>query len=872
MAAEKSYRADVERFLGAHPRSAFNSGVSHTLELYGRYLSYTYLNDLEHGPNANHYYSYLEPPDRCGDCTLSMLSIYGTDKKDGSCVSMAARLKAGPIPGPQELRYEKESARGMLTAIPSTYWGRLPPADTELARRDMELYRFFRCEGVAGRWSYAFHPTVRGDQEYYYFQRTSHDRRKACIILTHRADSPVVVCPRGLLPQAKYVVGFDSTQATTERTGADLMTGGIAIKDQKPGELIYLNLPNRPGSGHDKAAPQSPGHVLVRRETNIGHGGIGVYWSPGTDNNWISYYEVRRDGSILDKVAIGNYYFDHAEGWSNAREYAVRTVDGDGNASGWTVAEPTADEPLLFAALGGHFSQSGRDGWSEETTADNRVFKPMTWVPPARNPAADFGGTPNQRGGVEGYWEGVGGSRVGRGWQQASKSEGCVRAWTAPKPGTVRIVGRAMREYYCVGVWTAPGEGTDSPLTGSVPSPDVREHHHRAQGGPLKVAILHGQQQIWPKNDWATVACDLTGVAHDIKLKVAAGDVVRFVLDKGTVPECDVVAWMPQIVYDEIDSATSAPTVVRILCGAKTPYTDHCGNLWAADQHYTSGAPVTTTEKIEDASPTLGDQPLYQNGRVGQDFSYSIPVPTGLYAVRLKFAEPKYPWMFERPINVDINGQHVLTDFDIVQAAKAPRRAVERSFRNVVPNAHGTIALHFTASKSPRGTSGDAMVQAIEVLPEQKAAIRINAGSETEFVDWSSSVWTADAHFSGGTTIQSVAPVLHASPTLYDQELYRTARSAKAFSYAIAAPPGLYTVHLKFAELWLPKMGERPMDIAINGRRVRKSWDPASAAGRTGMAADLRIDNVTPDKNGHVVIALHATGVNDAILQAIEIE
>ena len=125
------------------------------------------------------------------------------------------------------------------------------------------------------------------------------------------------------------------------------------------------------------------------------------------------------------------------------------------------------------------------------------------------------------------------------------------------------------------------------------------------------------------------------------------------------------------------------------------------------------------------------------------------------------------------------------------------------------------------------------MVQAIEVLPEQKPAIRINAGSEVEFVDWNSCVWTADAHFSGGTTIKSASPVVHASPTLYDQELYRTARSARAFGYTLAAPPGLYTVHLKFAELWLPKAGERPMDIAINGRLVRKSWDPAAAAGRT---------------------------------------
>ena len=186
----------------------------------------------------------------------------------------------------------------------------------------------------------------------------------------------MVIRPHGLLPECKYVVGFDSTPEVVERTGADLMANGITIKNQKPGELIYLNLPNRPGSGRDKIPPQPPGRVLARRETNIGHSGIGIYWSPGADDNWISYYEVRRDGHILDKVAIGNYYFDHAAGWDGRHEYAVRTVDGDGNVSGWTVAEPTAGEPLTFAALGGHFSQPGRDGWSAETTADDQAFAP----------------------------------------------------------------------------------------------------------------------------------------------------------------------------------------------------------------------------------------------------------------------------------------------------------------------------------------------------------------------------------------------------------------------------------------------------------------------------------------------------------------
>ena len=847
MAADKSFRAEVKRFLDVHPGSSFHtcsggSTYAHTFEIGGRYSSYNYLSDLGRGPYVNHYFSYLEPPDRWGDSLVAIASIYG--KKDGSNATMAEVLAArgGKMPNPEDLRVRERERPQHVDRRPESLL--VAGRGQRTGVRDMELYRFFRHEGLAGRWSYVFHPTVQGDQEYYYFQRTSNDRRKACIILTHRAEGPVVVCPRGLLPKGKYIVGFDSTQATTERTGADLMTGGIAIKDQKPGELIYLNLPNRPGSGRDTTAPQSPGRVLVRRETNIGHGGIGVYWSPGTDDNWISYYEVRRDGRILEKVAIGNYYFDHAEGWSNAREYAMRTVDGDGNASGWRVAEPTTDEPLTFAALGGHFAQAGRDGWNAEITMDGQAFAPMTWVPPAKNPAADFGGTPNQRGGVEGYWEGPGGSRVGRGWQQASKTEGCIRAWTAPKAGTVRIVGRAMREYY-----------------------------HRTLGGPLTVKILHGQLPIWPERDSATVALgDLTGVGHDITLKVAAGDVVRFVLDKAAVPEHDLIAWMPRIVYDGTPSATTAPVVVRILCGGKTPYTDRCGNVWAADQHFAGGEPVSTTEKIEDASPMPEDQPLYQNGRAGKDFWYSIPVPTGLYAVRLKFAEPKHPWMFERSIDLDINGQRVLTDFDIVQAAKGSRRAVERSFRNVVPGADGNIVLRFTAGWNPRTPPDDAMVQAIEVLPEQKPAIRIHTGSDVEFVDWNGCVWTADAHFSGGTTLKSAAPVVHASPTLYDQELYRTARSAKTFSYTLAAPPGLYTVHLKFAELWLPKPGQRPMDITVNGRLVRKSWDPAAAAGRIGMAGDVRGDNITPDKEGHITIGLRATGVNDAILQAIEIE
>ena len=120
--------------------------------------------------------------------------------------------------------------------------------------------------------------------------------------------------------------------------------------------------------------------------------------------------------------------------------------------------------------------------------------------------------------------------------------------------------------------------------------------------------------------------------------------------------------------------------------------------------------------------------------------------------------------------------------------------------------------------------------------------------------------------------LQSEAPVSQASPTLYDQALYQTARSGKTVAYSVAVSPGLYTVHLKFAELWLKEAGQRPMRVLVNGRVVRDAWDPAAAAGQTGMAADIRVEDIAPDSNGRIVISVHSLGLNDAMLQGIEIE
>jgi hypothetical protein len=247
-------------------------------------------------------------------------------------------------------------------------------------------------------------------------------------------------------------------------------------------------------------------------------------------------------------------------------------------------------------------------------------------------------------------------------------------------------------------------------------------------------------------------------------------------------------------------------------------------------------------------------------------------VKPGLYTIRLLFAETHYLWSFERPLNLSINGCQVLRNFDVCQAAHGPRCAYARVFRSQVPDGNGDLELRFTGGFDPLQESAAAMVQAIEVLPEIKPAVRIDAGADKEHIDWNSRVWGRDAGYEGGQVLSSESPVDQASPTLYDQRLYQTARSGRKFAYKIAVPPGLYAVHLKFAELWLPESGRRPMNIEINGRGFWTQWDPAAAAGKLKMAMDLRAEDISPDHNGIITVRISAAGPNDAILQGLEIE
>ena len=61
-------------------------------------------------------------------------------------------------------------------------------------------------------------------------------------------------------------------------------------------------------------------------------------------------------------------------------------------------------------------------------------------------------------------------------------------------------------------------------------------------------------------------------------------------------------------------------------------------------------------------------------------------------------------------------------------------------------------------------------------------------------------------------------------------------------------------------------------DIYVNGKLAYGDMDPASRSGKTNAAADVRIEDVSPDGHGFINIKIKAKGAKDASLCGIVIE
>ncbi len=159
-------------------------------------------------------------------------------------------------------------------------------------------------------------------------------------------------------------------------------------------------------------------------------------------------------------------------------------------------------------------------------------------------------------------------------------------------------------------------------------------------------------------------------------------------------------------------SEPNCPTTLRIQAGHTLPFTDNNGNVFIADTHFST--PSNTSNSSNNITNSANNQ-LYQRQRWRDgNFNYAIPVTNGMYQVVLHFAE-----LFNhngtvavgsRIFNVDIEGEHKLTNFDVFAEAGGMNIAITREF--IVDVQDGFVNIDFL-----KGLVQNPMISAIEVVP-----------------------------------------------------------------------------------------------------------------------------------------------------------
>jgi hypothetical protein len=334
------------------------------------------------------------------------------------------------------------------------------------------------------------------------------------------------------------------------------------------------------------------------------------------------------------------------------------------------------------------------------------------------------------------------------------------------------------------------------------------------------------------------------------------------------------------LTFEVIDSAQSlaaamngGPSLIAdpLRVNAAGPaYTDKAGNLFAADIGFSASVKSVSTYAVGN---TL-DDPLYHSRRYAKNFSFSRPVASGVYTLKLHFAEPTFVASGKRVFDVSAEGQLVLDNLDLFKTAGA-KKALVRSFEVTVND--GKIDVALAASVN------NAIISAIELVPGAQsppppppaptiavpAPVYIDAGSDAQFTDSVGRVFQPDSYFSGGAKGQASGSVANTD----DDALFHTFRAGTSFTFSKSVANGRYTLFLEFADPQSTAVGQRKFDIVAEGVLALDDFDIFAEAPLTIFEPDAtfaavakRIDvNVTDNK-----LDLAFTGVvGDALISAI---
>jgi hypothetical protein len=150
---------------------------------------------------------------------------------------------------------------------------------------------------------------------------------------------------------------------------------------------------------------------------------------------------------------------------------------------------------------------------------------------------------------------------------------------------------------------------------------------------------------------------------------------------------------------------------------------------------------------------------------------------------------------------------------------------------------------------------------------------RVLADSTASYTDCNNNVWSWDENYSSGSSFCAVrnGPIANALPCPSDWTLYNTEHCGQDFTYTFSVPAGNYQVTLKFAENYDLGVGERLLNVSLNGAQVLHDLDVYSEVG--GYTADDKVfTNIAPNGNGKIVIEISAPDGWDTNAQISSIE
>lgn len=203
--------------------------------------------------------------------------------------------------------------------------------------------------------------------------------------------------------------------------------------------------------------------------------------------------------------------------------------------------------------------------------------------------------------------------------------------------------------------------------------------------------------------------------------EIVAGGTLKFVMGPrpskwGTELSARPPKTMPAgFVYAPVPEPASDQPVLLTLPIRVSAGGDEDVPGYTIDPNMLEGMTNGTRTQIDTSDPLSGPAQLYMSERYGRDFTYRFPVPAGkTYTVRLHFAELFDEAVGMRVEDIFLNGKLVLPNWDTLKEAGKMNKAVVREFKDVKPNADGTITVRVKAVRN--SPDQNAKISGIEIF------------------------------------------------------------------------------------------------------------------------------------------------------------